>query len=101
MFGPIHPALFAVSLRRDKEIDLSRKWRLLKGFAHFVVDMFGLGHRFSVISNYCQSANYTNFLAQTSHIPVQDGNLLSAAGNGSYSLWVCISSITKTFPQSF
>lgn len=33
--------------------DLSRKWRVLKGFAHFVVDIFGLGHRFSVISNYC------------------------------------------------
>lgn len=33
---------------------------------------------FQLLSGLCkvQSANYTNFLAQTSHIPVQDGNLL-------------------------
>lgn len=76
MFGPIHPALFC-GLFAVRQGDLSGKWRLLRGFAYFVVDMSGLGHSSSVISNYCLvCANYTNFLAQTPHIPVHDGNLL-------------------------
>lgn len=50
--------LFAV-----RQGDLSRKWRLLRGFAYFVVDMSGLGsqlqRKFQLLSGLCKLQTQT------------------------------------------
>lgn len=60
----------------------------------FALDIFELGHRFSTISICCLSMQtLQNLLAQTSHIPAQDGNLLqpSAKGPITYGYCRCVS----------